>query len=109
LYALLEGIHRPTGDDGEKSPGDDPLSRLNGRLVIHTLTEGAGHRVRLILQQRSPECQVELNSDKTGTCQLKELARSADLFVMVTASAKHAATGFIEMHRPAGRPLLRPA
>jgi len=86
----------------------DPLSSIAGLIVIHTLTEPAGLRVREILKQRSPQCKVEVNCDKVGSTHLKELARNADVFVLVTHSAKHAASTFIENHRK-GRTILKPS
>ena len=50
---------------------------------------------------------VEINSEKVGSVKLRDLARNADIFVIVTRSAKHAATNFIEMHRK-DKPTLRP-
>ena len=40
---------------------------------------------------------------------LRQLSRTADIVVMATASAKHAATGFIEGNRPKNLPILRPS
>jgi hypothetical protein len=52
---------------------------------------------------------VSLCHDLDASKRLKQLAKQTDVFVMVTASAKHAATSAIEDNRPAGMPLLRPA
>lgn len=43
---------------------------------------------------------------KAGSDRLRQWVRNDDLVVMVTASAKHAVTGFIENNRPQDRPLL---
>ncbi|RKH43191.1 hypothetical protein D7Y23_29815 [Corallococcus sp. AB050B] len=80
----------------------------NKMVAIYTLTESVGQRVRDMLLQTYTGVVVQLSHDKVGNERLKQLARNADLFVMVTASAKHAATLFIEDHRKE-RPLLRPA
>jgi hypothetical protein len=80
----------------------------NKTVAIYTLTESAGQRARDMLLHSYPGVVVQLSHDKVGNDRLKQLARNVDLFVMVTASAKHAATLFIEEHR-GGRPLLRPA
>ena len=42
---------------------------------------------------------VDLSHDKGGSDRLQQWVRNDDLVVIVTASAKHAATGFIEGHR----------
>jgi hypothetical protein len=96
--------------EGGASPIQDPLVRLARMSVaIYTLSEEAGKRARDILLARCDGVSVRLNSDHVGTDRLRELARNADIFVMVTAAAKHAATTFIEAHRGKQRPLLRPA
>jgi len=111
LADLLTGVSlaRPEADDEGRGDPEDPLAKLSGILAIHSLTEPAAIRAREIVCARSPGCEVRLNHDHVGTLELKELAQKADLFVMVTASSKHAATGFIETHRPQCRPLLRPS
>ncbi|QLE53731.1 hypothetical protein FD724_38415 (plasmid) [Nostoc sp. C057] len=43
---------------------------------------------------------VYLSHDKGGNDRLRQWVRNSDIVVMVTASAKHAATGFIEANRP---------
>jgi hypothetical protein len=88
----------------------DPLTRLGRRSVaVYTLTESAGQRFAEVLERRCPSVVVETNHDYVATDQLRHLARNADIFVMVTGSAKHAATLFIQSQRPADRALLRPA
>jgi hypothetical protein len=49
------------------------------------------------------------NHDTEASPRLKQLARQADLFVLVTASAKHAASDCVRASRPAVRPTLVPA
>jgi len=84
------------------------LSRLAGKIIaIYTLTESAGCQAAVLLQQLVPNISVELSHDKVGNERLQMLARNADLFVVVTQSAKHAATLFIQRYRQS-RPLLFP-
>ncbi|TNE90388.1 MAG: hypothetical protein EP330_08715 [Deltaproteobacteria bacterium] len=76
-------------------------------IVIYTLTERAGRSAREVLRGLYPGVRVELSHDKVGSPRLKEFARNADLFVMCTWSAKHAATEFIAHergHKPIGYP-----
>jgi hypothetical protein len=85
------------------------LAMLNGKSVaIYTLTERTGHFMRQILAEQAPQAVVHLSHDKVGNERLRSMARRADIFIMATGSAKHAATEFIEHHRPGDRPLLRP-
>lgn len=86
------------------------FAALRGRTVaVYTLTERAGKRLRELLQQLAPGVIVHLSHEKVGSDSLRQLARHADVFVIATASAKHAATGFIDSHRPRHLPTLRPA
>jgi hypothetical protein len=85
----------------------DIFQQLNGKSVlIYTLTETAALRVKSILEAA---CRVTVNisNDKGGTDRLRQWVRNSDIILMVTASAKHAATGFIEANRPSHKaPIL---
>lgn len=106
-HDLLDGV-APRVDGAAVVPAEDPLTALKGLSVaIYTLTEDAGRRVKGLLEQRCAGATVRLCADHVGSDRLRDLARNADIFVMVCASAKHAATNFIEAHRPKGLPLLR--
>jgi hypothetical protein len=90
--------------------GDDPLAAAGGLSVAaYTLTERAARQFQQALEARAPGVRVSLCHDTVASNRLKQLARQADLFVMTTASATHAATICIEANRPSDRPLLRPA
>jgi len=90
-------------------PEFDPLNKLCSMAVaIYSLTESASRQAQQILEANYPGVKVSLSDDLAGTPRLKQLARQADLFVMVTASAKHAATAFITANRPKDMPIIRP-
>jgi hypothetical protein len=77
-------------------------------VAIYSLTDSAARLAGEVLERGYPGVKVRLSHDKDCSRRLQQLARQADLFVMVTASAKHAATSCIEEHRPHDLPLLRP-
>ena len=107
---IFEGLKRSGIEINEEelSQVEDQLSVLQDKSVaIYTLTESVGRRVRDILEHRCEGVQVHVCSEKVGTPQLRDLARHADIFVMATASATHAATGFIKSNRP-DSPILYP-
>ncbi|RWO03010.1 protein DpdD [Mesorhizobium sp.] len=80
--------------------------RLSGKMVaVYTLTESAGAQALETLKALAPEVDVRLNSDHGGSRPLRALAENADLFVIVAASATHAATDFIRMKR-GDRPMV---
>ncbi|GIV03598.1 MAG: hypothetical protein KatS3mg015_2428 [Fimbriimonadales bacterium] len=87
----------------------DPLTLLDGKYVaIYTLNEKAAQRAEQFIKDVAPKVRIEINHDKVATEALKTMARNADYFIMVTSSAKHAATTYIETYR-GDRPLIRPA
>lgn len=88
---------------------DDVFHKLkNKSVLIYTLTESVALRVKSLLEALCEGVTVHLSCDKAGNDRLRQLARSTDIVVMATASAKHAATGFIEGNRPKNLPILRP-
>lgn len=74
-------------------------------VVLHSLTETAITRASQVLKRLVDSIDVRTNSEHDGSPQLAQLSANADLFVVVTASAKHAATTFIDGHRR-GRPTV---
>lgn len=74
-------------------------------VVLHSLTESAIIRAAQVLRRLVPTISVKTNSEHDGSPQLAKLSSNADYFVVVTASAKHAATTFIGAHRK-GLPTL---
>ncbi|MFD4292865.1 hypothetical protein ACFWPA_08590 [Rhodococcus sp. NPDC058505] len=80
-----------------------------GRLVIllYSLDTGCLARVEEAVRLQWPSSRVHISSDKVGNTALRQHARNADLIVMATRRATHAATGFITDN--AGRGLIRHA
>ncbi len=100
----------------ELRPGDEPAAiapalgqELPGKTIaIYTLTERIGHRAAQLLKNRFPSLQIQLIHDKVASDRLKQLARTADIFVVNTWDAKHAATGAIKAVRPDDKVTLIP-
>lgn len=94
------------GIDAEAGKVDDLASCLRGmRIAIYSLSESASRQAKATIEELQPAATVDCNADHVGTVKLKALAEGADIFVMTSLSAKHAATDFIRVHR-ASRPLL---
>lgn len=105
--ALAVTDETPALLDASRAP--DTLEQLREMTVgVYTLTERAGKRLAQILDERAPGVRVYLSHEKVGSDSLRRLAQTADVFIVATASAKHAATGFIDAHRPRDLPTLRP-
>jgi hypothetical protein len=82
-----------------------PTREVRGVVIgLYSLTESALRRAHDYLTGRWPGLQVVTRADHVASDELVNLARTADLMVVATRSAKHAATGFISDHRPTRLP-----
>ena len=108
LSRLAETLGLPAQRVAEDEAGITAIgAALQGRRVaVYTLTESAGRQAAAALTELVPSLTVTLHADHVGSQALKAAAEGSDLFVVVTWSAKHAATDFIRRHRPAAKPLL---
>jgi hypothetical protein len=78
-------------DDVEFTLADvSPLS-----VLLYSLDEAVLARSADQLYKQSARIKVVTSHDKVGTDSLKQKARNADVIVIATRCAKHAATGFI--------------
>jgi hypothetical protein len=77
-------------------------------VAIYTLTEQAGRRAQAVLEQRFPGVRVRCFNDLVASPRLTSAAKEADVFVMVSWSATHAATDAIKEARSKLKPLLQP-
>lgn len=75
---------------------------LNGKKVaMYSLQESALRRAASVLGELCPGVRVDMFHDHVGgSSALRTAAATADVFLVATAAAKHAATTFIEAHRP---------
>lgn len=109
IVRLAEQLGWQLDDIGLNKGGvapDDFSSKLDGlRIAIYTLNESSSRQAKAALEVAVPSAVVDCNADHVGTAQLRALAKNADLFVLTSLSAKHAATDFIREHRD-DRPLL---
>ncbi|WP_432069371.1 protein DpdD [Streptomyces sp. AA1529] len=83
------------------SDGDQelPLSDLPPmKVLLYSLDEAVLTRCVEEIKQLAPGVDAARSSDHVGSAQLRQRARSADLVVLATRCAKHAATGFITQH-----------
>jgi hypothetical protein len=69
------------------------------KIVLYSLTESATTRAAQTLRNILPGIDVKTIAEHVGSQQLAAASASADVFVVVTASAKHAATDFIKANR----------
>lgn len=74
-------------------------------IGIYSLTESAARQAAQVLKQLDSSVKILLSHDAVGTPALKTMAQGVDLMIVATASAKHAATGFIQQMRPREKPI----
>lgn len=74
-------------------------------IGIYSLTESAARQAAEALKQLESTVKILLSHDAVGTPALKSMAQGVDLMIVATASAKHAATGFIQQMRPREKPV----
>lgn len=109
LVAEELATNLPDDFEFETSTADPaaPYRHLEGSVVVlYSLTESAITRAAQVLRRLIPGLDVRTTSDHDGSQQLAALSSNADVFVMVAASAKHAATTFIKDHR-GSRPIIQ--
>lgn len=115
FMAICEDIGQPCPSDlriEEVSNEEDALPEwLAGKQVaLYSLNSGALRRVARSLDAMCPTVQVQTFDDKVGgSPSLLRAARTADLFVVATAKATHAATGFIDAKRRRDAATIRPS
>ena len=96
----------PKDRQSEEFIGSDGAT-FEGLIGIYTLTEGAGHRAKEILQALYPKSVVEVNNDPVSTDRLISLAKSADVFVFAWKSSKHQAFYCVKQARQ-GQDIIMP-
>jgi hypothetical protein len=83
----------------ELDENDDFSSELdNKHIAIYTLTESAAKYAKSVLEKISPTAKIDLCHDSVCSERLKSISRSADIFVVTTAAAKHVATECINRY-----------
>lgn len=93
---LQVGLEWPARDEAsqEDSLPDIPATQI----LLYSLDERVLERTKTLLGEMVPNADVRLSHDKVGSQSLKQQARGAEVIVMATRCAKHAATGFIRQH-----------
>lgn len=104
---LLHGL-RPT----EQSPDTSAAPRtdqLKGKTVaIYSLTERIGQRAAQLIERAFEGVKIHLLHDKALTDRMRQLAHSADIFIINTWDAKHSATNGIKQNRDINAITLEP-
>ena len=110
-FALLRSYAEELGltvtipsQDQNTSPNQEvsAWTALDGKkIALYSLQESALRRVALVVGELCPGARVHTFQDHVGgSPALRAASTTADIFVLATAAAKHAATIFIEACRP---------
>jgi hypothetical protein len=86
----------PAGEDGKEST---PVEFPSATLLLYSLDEAVLTRCQEELKRLAPAVKVLTAYDHVGTPQLRQKARTANVIVLATRCAKHAATGFIDQNK----------
>ena len=100
-----------TARGAERGETEKTLADLVGRsfVAIYSITERLTRTTGEHLAGLCPDARIKVFHDKAGgSPALVSAARTADIFVIFTQQATHAATGTIDQHRPADKVTLRP-
>jgi len=89
-------------------PDGGPPSTWPDSVLLYSLNEAALRRASLALTALMPNSRIVLVSDKVGSPRLRDQVRNADMVVLTTQCATHAATGFITEHMPSSARLVYP-
>jgi hypothetical protein len=79
-------------------------AQLNGkRIAMYSLQDSALRRAAHVVSELCPAVRVDTFNDHVGgSPALRKASATADVFILATGAAKHAATTFIEARRPKG-------
>lgn len=104
------GLDVPEDLRAGRAADEDPAAAyrwLEGQAVaLYSLTESATTRAAQILRSLLPGLDVKTSAEHDGSPKLASLSSNSDVFVMVAASAKHAATDCIKDSR-GSQPLIQ--
>lgn len=73
------------------------FAQATQRVLLYSLDVGALTRAATALGALAPKARIRVSDERVGSPQLRQHARNADLIVLATRCATHAATGFIRI------------
>jgi hypothetical protein len=81
--------------EAEDDGATDGNSELDPQILLYSLDTGTLARVQAAIHEQWPRARVSASAVKVGNQSLKGQTRGADIIVIATRRAAHAATGFI--------------
>ncbi|MCG6157720.1 protein DpdD [Rubinisphaera margarita] len=103
----MVSVPRPEVEEATQDDSPDIRSLLAGKsIAVYSLTERIARRFGQLAQQTFEGIKIHYIHDKSLTDRMKSLAQSADIFIINTWDAKHAATNGIKDSRPKSKTCL---
>ena len=108
LTEMVAGL-RPASESETERDTPSLHTRLVGKsIAVYSITERIARRFGQMAEQTFEGIKLHYLHDKSLTDRMKSLAQSADIFIVNTWDAKHAATNGIKDNRPADAVTLEP-
>jgi hypothetical protein len=101
LSELLEGIRPEPEADASLDTMPNRQALKGKSIAVYSLTERIARRFGQLAEQAFDGIKIHYVHDKSLTDRMKSLAQSADIFIINTWDAKHAATNGIKQNRAA--------
>jgi len=109
LTEMVAGL-RPKPEEADQVDSPNIRSLLAGKsIAVYSLTERIARRFGQLAEKAFDGIKIHYVHDKSLTDRMKSLAQSADVFIVNTWDAKHAATNGIKDHRPTPLATLEPS
>lgn len=121
-WTILQSLHKDFGQEEHWNSIEEQynLNKQNEEVIdfwellagktigIYSLMESALLRARDIIKANHSDISILTNNDKAGSEALRNMVKKSDILIVATASAKHAATIFIDQQMDSSAILLRP-
>ena len=109
LTEMVAGL-RSAPEQTTQDDFPDVRSLLAGNsIAVYSLTERIARRFGQLAKQAFDGIKIHYVHDKSLTDRMKSLAQSADIFIINTWDAKHAATNGIKQSRPVEKVTIEPS
>ena len=109
LAEMVDGL-RPELEDKTDEDCQDMRGFLAGKsIAVYSLTERIARRFGQLAEQAFDGIRIHYVHDKSLTDRMKSLAQSADIFIINTWDAKHAATNGIKQSRAVVKATIEPS
>jgi hypothetical protein len=108
LSNSLDGISANSSEENTIEPTSVRENLRGKSIAVYSMTERIARRFGQLAEKNFDGIKIHYFHDKSLTDRMKNLANSADIFIVNTWDAKHAATNGIKDNRPSSKVTLEP-